>query len=326
MVLNDILASWNTKKDGPVTSVNWSLRTSHKVTAVTTLLKLVVLSNPPSFLLSRTRTKPPLLSEPKLAQERKSLQLLPRLLAVVSLTNMTNSLWVIVSMYDNFNSKVPQRWWSPLPKTPTLSKPAQNLSMARMLVSKSSNVSWRTPLLNANGSRDHKKSTLPTSGRICLKGLFFNDNFSILKYETVANGANRKLIVKNIRRQDVGEYSAKSGESKVTVKLTVGAQSASGSALTGKYFILYQWRFYVMDEFLTSSWRYHNDVIFGFLQTNVALIKSIIFFILFYNFDFATLDWQNVRDSWQGVLWQTQMNIPSWSPFEYQQIYYSLTV
>ena len=57
---------------------------------------------------------------------------------------------------------------------------------------------------------------------------------SILKYETVANGANRKLIVKNIRRQDVGEYSAKSGESKVTVKLTVGAQSASGSTLTGK--------------------------------------------------------------------------------------------
>jgi uncharacterized protein YodC (DUF2158 family) len=57
-------------------------------------------------------------------------------------------------------------------------------------------------------------------------------NFSILKYETVANGANRKLIVKNIRRQDVGEYSAKSGESKVTVKLTVGAQSSSGSALT----------------------------------------------------------------------------------------------
>ena len=62
--------------------------------------------------------------------------------------------------------------------------------------------------------------------------------FSILKYETVANGANRKLIVKNIRRQDVGEYSAKSGESKVTVKLTVGAQSASGSTLTGKYFML----------------------------------------------------------------------------------------
>merc|ERR1712131_555885 len=46
------------------------------------------------------------------------------------------------------------------------------------------------------------------------------------------NSANRKLIVKNIRRQDVGEYSAKSGESKVTVKLTVGAQSASGSTLT----------------------------------------------------------------------------------------------
>merc|ERR1712168_1637762 len=57
-------------------------------------------------------------------------------------------------------------------------------------------------------------------------------NFSILKYETVVNGANRKLIVKDIRRQDVGEYSAKSGESKVTVKLTVGAQSASCSALT----------------------------------------------------------------------------------------------
>lgn len=57
-------------------------------------------------------------------------------------------------------------------------------------------------------------------------------NFSILKYETVVDGANRKLIVKNIRRQDVGEYSCKSGESKVTIKLTVGAQGASGSALT----------------------------------------------------------------------------------------------
>lgn len=57
-------------------------------------------------------------------------------------------------------------------------------------------------------------------------------NFSILKYETVVDGATRKLIVKNIRRQDVGEYSVKSGESKCTVKLTVGAQSASGAALT----------------------------------------------------------------------------------------------
>ena len=57
---------------------------------------------------------------------------------------------------------------------------------------------------------------------------------SILKYESCINGADRKLIVKNIRRQDVGEYVCKSGESAVTVKLTVGAKSSSGATLKGK--------------------------------------------------------------------------------------------
>ena len=60
---------------------------------------------------------------------------------------------------------------------------------------------------------------------------------SILKYEASADGANRKLIVKNIRRQDVGEYVCKSGESAVTVKLTVGARGASGATLKGEYFL-----------------------------------------------------------------------------------------
>jgi len=56
-------------------------------------------------------------------------------------------------------------------------------------------------------------------------------NYSILKYEASVDGANRKLIVKNIRRQDVGEYVCKSGESAVTIKLTVGARGASGATL-----------------------------------------------------------------------------------------------
>ena len=55
-----------------------------------------------------------------------------------------------------------------------------------------------------------------------------------MKYENVVEGASRKLIVKNIRRQDVGEYVCKSGESSVTVKLTVGAVSSSGATLKGK--------------------------------------------------------------------------------------------
>merc|ERR1711990_106354 len=59
-----------------------------------------------------------------------------------------------------------------------------------------------------------------------------SSSFSILKYECVSNGAQRKLIVKNIRRQDVGEYQCKVGSSAVTVKLTVGAKKADGSAMT----------------------------------------------------------------------------------------------
>merc|ERR1712157_500786 len=79
-------------------------------------------------------------------------------------------------------------------------------------------------------------------------------NFSILKYECVAEGAQRKLIVKNIRRQDVGEYVCICGDSKVTIKLTVGARTTSGAQLK---------------------------------------------------------DWQGVRNSWQGLLWQEQMHIPA---------------
>ena len=87
--------------------------------------------------------------------------------------------------------------------------------------------------------------------------------FSILKYETVANGANRKLIVKNIRRQDVGEYSAKSGESKVTVKLTVGAQSSSGSALTGKLLrsTIDGFTSRIFDVIMMSLWRQHGSLL-----------------------------------------------------------------
>ena len=86
---------------------------------------------------------------------------------------------------------------------------------------------------------------------------------SILKYETVANGANRKLIVKNIRRQDVGEYSAKSGESKVTVKLTVGAQSSSGSALTGKLLrsTIDELTSRIFDVIMMSLWRQHGSLL-----------------------------------------------------------------
>merc|ERR1711990_351052 len=92
-----------------------------------------------------------------------------------------------------------------------------------------------------------------------------SSSFSILKYECVTKGSKRKLIVKNIRRQDVGEYQCKAGASAVTIKLTVGARKADGSAMT---------------------------------------------------------DWQNVRNSWQGPLWQSQMNIPSWSREEYFQYFY----
>ena len=98
--------------------------------------------------------------------------------------------------------------------------------------------------------------------------IFKNHFFSILKYEPCANGANRKLIVKNIRRQDVGEYVCKSGESAVTVKLTVGAKTSSGATLKGKLLFL---------------------LVYGKVR----------------------LDWQGVRNSWQGVLWQTQMNMPT---------------
>ena len=107
---------------------------------------------------------------------------------------------------------------------------------------------------------------------------------SILKYEASADGANRKLIVKNIRRQDVGEYVCKSGESAVTVKLTVGARGASGATLKGEYC------FFRFGDFK------HFNYIFSFI------------------------DWQGVRDSWQGELWQTQFNMPVHSPHLYTKM------
>ena len=44
-----------------------------------------------------------------------------------------------------------------------------------------------------------------------------------MKFESVVDGAKRKLIVKNISRKDAGEYSAKSADSSVSVKLNLGA-------------------------------------------------------------------------------------------------------
>lgn len=58
-----------------------------------------------------------------------------------------------------------------------------------------------------------------------------SSSFSILKFEAVVDGAKRKLIVKNINRKDAGEYSAKSGESSVSVKLSIGGARGGGLAV-----------------------------------------------------------------------------------------------
>lgn len=58
-------------------------------------------------------------------------------------------------------------------------------------------------------------------------------SFSVLKFETISNGASRKLIIKNIQARDVGNYTCEAGDSSFTVKLDVGAPQQNSLQVRG---------------------------------------------------------------------------------------------
>ena len=99
-----------------------------------------------------------------------------------------------------------------------------------------SKFSWSrfNQALTSAGSSVAKKSASKTSGDF-FETHRIKQKFSILKYEERWSGNFRELVVKNINKADVGEYSVEAKGAKQAAKLTIVTdKSQTTSSLRSK--------------------------------------------------------------------------------------------